>query len=51
MNFFKKDVDIENILMSKKIFSNEQNCESLIDYVHDDYKVKRLQIMPPKPNA
>ena len=41
-------MDIDNILISKKISPDEKNYKYLIGYMDDDYKVKPLHIMLPK---
>ena len=46
--FFKKDVDIDNILVSKKNPFSEKNYEYFIGYFYDNYKFKILNIMVPK---
>ena len=45
---FFKDVDADNILVSKKISSYEENYEYFIGYLYDDYKIKLLHVMLPK---
>ena len=47
----KKDADIDNILISNKIFSNEKNYKYFIDYMDDDYKINPLFIMLSKTSA
>ena len=42
---FLEDVDIDNILVSYKIFSGEKNCKYFIGCLCNDYKVKPLHIM------
>ena len=37
--FFKKDVNIENILISTKICSGEKIHKYFIGYMDDDYKI------------
>ena len=49
--FFKKDVDIEKVVVSNKKSSGEKNYKYFIGYLHNDYKVKPLHIMLPKTNA
>ena len=48
---FLKDVDIEKVLVSNKIFFGEKNYEYFIDNLYNDHKVKPLQIMIPKMSA
>ena len=43
--------DIDNILESNKISSDEKNHKYFIAYLRDDYKVKSLHIMMPKTSA
>ena len=45
---FFKDVDTDNILVSKMISSYGENCEYFIGYLYDDYKIKLLHVMLPK---
>ena len=45
---FLKDVDIEKVLVSKKISSGEKNCKCFIGYLHNNHKVKPLHLMLPK---
>ena len=47
---FKKDVDIDEVLVSKKTSPGERNYKYFIDYQYNDYKVKPLHIMFPKRN-
>ena len=42
------DVDTDNILVSKKISSDEKNYNYFIGYLCDDYKIKPLHVMLPK---
>ena len=44
-----RDVDIEKILVSKKISSREKDC--FIDYLHNDHQVKALDKMLPNTTA
>ena len=44
-------VDINNVLLSKKISSREENYKYFIGYLYDDYKIKLLHIMLPKTKA
>ena len=48
---FFKDVDIEKVLVSKKISSSEINYKNFIGYLYNDHKVKPLYIMLQKVNA
>ena len=48
---FLKDVDIEKVLVSNKIFLGEKNYEYFIGNLYNDHKVKPLQIMIPKMSA
>ena len=45
------DVDIEKVLVSKKISFGEKNYKYFIGYLYDNYKVKPLYIMLPKTTA
>ena len=38
--FFKKDVDIEKVLVSNKISSGEKNYKYFIGYLYDNHNVK-----------
>ena len=49
--FFKKDVDIEKVLVSNKISSGKKNCNNFIGYLDNYYKDKPLHIMFPKTSA
>ena len=51
MSKFLEDVDIEKVLVSKKISFGEKNCKYFICYLCDDHKVKQLHIMLPKTSA
>ena len=42
---FLEDVNKDNTLASKQIFSGEINNKQFIDCMHDDYKNKLLHIM------
>ena len=44
---FLKDVDIEEVLVSNKIFFGEKNYKYFIGYLYIDNKVKPLNIMLP----
>ena len=48
---FSKDVDTENVLLCKKIFSGKKNYKYFIGYLCDDYKIKPLHIMLPTRTA
>ena len=48
---FLKDVDIEKVLVSNKIFCGEKNHKYFIGYLYDNHKVKPLHIMLPKTSA
>ena len=48
---FKKDVDIEKVLVPKKSFGKTKNQKYFIGYLYNDQKVKRLHIMPPEISA
>ena len=48
---FLKDMDNDNILISDKISSGEKNYNYFMGYMGDDYKIKALRIMLPKPSA
>ena len=45
---FLGDIDIEKVLVSKKISFGEKNYKYFIGYLHDNHKVKPLHIMLPK---
>ena len=45
---FLEDVDIDSVLVSNKISSDEKNYKCFIGYLHDDYEIKPLHIMLPK---
>ena len=49
--FFKKDIDIEEILVSSKISSGEKKYKYFIYYLYNSFKVKLLHIMLPKTSA
>ena len=42
---FLEDVDIEKVLVSKKISLGGKNCKYFIYYLYNDHKVKPLLIM------
>ena len=48
---FLKDVDIEKVLVSKKISFGEKNYKYVIGYLHNDNRVKSLHKMLPKTSA
>ena len=37
---FLEDVNINNILVSNKIFSGEKNCKYFTGYLYHDYEIK-----------
>ena len=45
---FLKDVDIEKVLVSKKISFGEKIYKYFIHYLYNDHKVNQLHIMLPK---
>ena len=45
---FWTEVDIEKVLVSKKVYFGEKNCKYFIGYLYDNHKVKPLHIMLPK---
>ena len=47
---FLKDVDVEKVLVSKRIFFGEKRYQYFIRSIYDDYKVNPLHIMLPKAN-
>ena len=47
---FLKDVDVEKVFVSKRIFFGEKRYQYFIGSIYDDYKVKPLHIMLPKAN-
>ena len=53
--YFLKDVDVEKVLVSKKVSSGEKNYKYFIGYCYwllfNKHKVKPLQIMLPKAGA
>ena len=49
--FFKKDIDIEEILVSSKISSGEKKYKYFIYYLYNNFKVKLLHIILPKTSA
>ena len=46
--FFLEDVDIEKVLVSKKIPFGEKSYKYFIGYLNDNHKFKPLHIMLPK---
>ena len=48
---FKKDVNIEKVLVSNKISFGEKSYKFFIDYLYNDHKVKPLHIILPKTSA
>ena len=46
-----KDVDVEKVLVSKNISSDEKSYKHFIGYLYNDHKVKLLHIMFPKASA
>ena len=46
-----RDVDIEKVLVSKKISFGKKNCKYFICCLHIDHKFKQLNIMLPKTSA
>ena len=46
-----KDVDVEKVLVSKNISSDEKSYKYFIGYLYNDHKVKLLHIMFPKASA
>ena len=48
---FKKDPDIEKVLVSNKISSGEKNYKYFIGYLCNDHRVKPLHIIFPKSSA
>ena len=49
--YFLKDVDIEKVLVSKKISSSEKNYKYFTVSLYIDHKVKALHLMLPKVSA
>ena len=43
-----RDVDIEKLLISNKIYFGEENYKYFIGYLYNDHKVKPLNIMLPR---
>ena len=48
---FLKDVDIDNILISDKIFFNDKYYKYFIVYINGDYKIKSFSIIFSKTSA
>ena len=46
-----RDVDIEKVLVSNKIPFGQKNYKFFFGYLHNDHKVKPLNIMLPKTSA
>ena len=44
----KEDVNIKEVLVSKKSSSGEKNYQYFIDYLYNHYKIKPLHIVLPK---
>ena len=44
-------VHIKKVLVSNKIYFGEKNCKYFIGYLHNDKKVKPLNLMLPKISA
>ena len=51
IRIFSKDVDIEKVLVSNKIYFGEKDTTTLLVTCNDDHRVKPLHIMLPKTNA
>ena len=49
--FFKKDIDVEEILVSSKISSGKKKYKYFIYYLYNNFKVKLLHIILPKTSA
>ena len=49
--FFKKDVDIEKVLVCNKISIGGKYYKYFIGYLYNDHKIKPLHITLPKTNA
>ena len=49
--FFKKDVDIEKVLVSNMISFGAKNCKYFIGYMHNNHKVKPFYIMLSRTSA
>ena len=48
---FLEDVDIDNVLVSNKIFFGGKNYQYFIGCLYDDYEIKQLNIMLPRTNT
>ena len=48
---FKKDVDIEKVLVSNKISCAEKKYKYFIGYLYNDHNIKLLHIMLPRTSA
>ena len=48
---FSKDLDIEKVLVSKKISFGEKNYKYFIGYLYNEHNVKALHIILPKTSA
>ena len=46
-SIFLDDEDIEKVLASNKIFSNEKNYKYFMVYLYNDHKVKPVHVMHP----
>ena len=51
IQFFKKDLDIDNILIYDRVSFRDKNYKYFIGYMDDNYKIKRLRIMFRKTNV
>ena len=49
--FFLEDVDVEKVLVSKKISFDEKIYNYFPDLLYNDYKIKPLHIILPKTTA
>ena len=49
--YFLKDVNIQKVLVSKKIFSGETIYKYFIGYLYDDYKVMTITYNASKSEA
>ena len=50
-SYFLKDVNIQKVLVSKKIFSGEKIYKYFIGYLYDDYKVMTITYNASKSEA
>ena len=48
---FLEDINIDNTLISDKIFSGENNYKYLIGYKDDVYKIKTVSLLLPESSA